>query len=177
LILLDSEAVAIFVPNPFMLRFIPRARALPLFRRYATETSVTPSDTAPPTPLPEGKAEKKERRKPKPSKKNVGLRPTFRISVNPNHGLYGFFRKTEKDGVVKYDPLAAGESQRTGRSWSAAELRRKSFVDLHTLWYVLLRERNLCATQIEEGRRMGIVPGAVGRKQPMINARKVRPCP
>jgi hypothetical protein len=28
--------------------------------------------------------------------------------------------------------------------------------DLHTLWYVVLRERNLLATQKEEARRMGI---------------------
>jgi hypothetical protein len=25
--------------------------------------------------------------------------------VNPNHGLYAFFRKTEKDGKVTYDPF------------------------------------------------------------------------
>jgi large subunit ribosomal protein L47 len=42
------------------------------------------------------------------------------------------------------------------RSWKAAELRRKSFKDLHTLWYVLVRERNLLAAQREEARRIGV---------------------
>ena len=53
-----------------------------------------------------------------------------------------------------------------GRAWSAAELRRKSFRDLHTLWYVLLRERNLIATQMESYRRSSIGPDVV------VNVRK-----
>lgn len=48
-----------------------------------------------------------------------------------------------------------------GRAWTAAELRRKSFRDLHTLWYVLVRERNLIATQMEYFRRSSISPGMV----------------
>ncbi|KAH7099047.1 mitochondrial 39-S ribosomal protein L47 (MRP-L47)-domain-containing protein [Auriculariales sp. MPI-PUGE-AT-0066] len=43
-----------------------------------------------------------------------------------------------------------------GRSWSAEEIRRKSFADLHTLWYVVLRERNVVATQQREAKRNGL---------------------
>ncbi|KAI0317785.1 mitochondrial 39-S ribosomal protein L47 (MRP-L47)-domain-containing protein [Amylostereum chailletii] len=85
------------------------------------------------------------------------LRPHLGIQVNPNHGLWNFFRqRTNSEGETKHVAMedADGLQRKSGRSWSAAELRRKSFRDLHTLWYVLVRERNLIATQGEEIRRV-----------------------
>lgn len=37
-------------------------------------------------------------------------RPHLGIQVDPNHGLWAFFRKKEVDGVVKYETLEAKES-------------------------------------------------------------------
>ncbi|KAF7768002.1 hypothetical protein Agabi119p4_7245 [Agaricus bisporus var. burnettii] len=88
-----------------------------------------------------------------------------RVPVLENHGLYGFFRRKEvkpgaeePEGEEKYEVLESPEDMQktSGRGWKAEELRLKSFKDLHILWYVLLRERNLLASQKEETRRMGV---------------------
>ncbi|KAJ2712723.1 54S ribosomal protein L4 mitochondrial [Coemansia spiralis] len=57
-----------------------------------------------------------------------------------------------------------------GRAWSASELRQKSWQDLQKLWYVVLKERNVLASQREERQRLGVVP------QFFTNASRVIKC-
>ncbi|KAK0238745.1 mitochondrial 39-S ribosomal protein L47 (MRP-L47)-domain-containing protein [Armillaria nabsnona] len=90
---------------------------------------------------------------------------TQKIETSKTHGLYAFFRRKQGEDLVgedQYDVLGGLYEEdvvnRSGRAWKASELRLKSFTDLHTLWYVLLREQNLLATQAEEVRRAGIAP-------------------
>ncbi|KAJ1968374.1 54S ribosomal protein L4 mitochondrial [Dispira parvispora] len=87
----------------------------------------------------------------------------FRQRAALPRGLEEFFEK----GVS-----LPKEQEPTGRAWRASELRNKSFDDLHKLWYVLLKERNLLSTQIEEAKRSRLYNTAFTNKGRMLKCKK-----
>ncbi|KAJ8955541.1 hypothetical protein NQ318_001371 [Aromia moschata] len=85
---------------------------------------------------------------------NLNIRNTFSLPNNP------IYRRTISCTTVKYDLMEffddkknwGAQEVKSGRSWKKEELRLKSNTDLHKLWYVLLKERNMLLTMEQEAK-------------------------
>lgn len=69
------------------------------------------------------------------------------VPLDEKHGLWGFF---PKPGTLMETP---DEMIKHGRAWTVEELRRKSWEDLHGLWWVCCKEKNMLSTAREELKR------------------------
>lgn len=73
-----------------------------------------------------------------------------------------FHTSAPRAGLEELLPRRGEDEVYAGRAWRAAELRLKSFDDLHKLWFVLLKERNQLLSE-REARSVKRGWGGVGR--------------
>lgn len=87
------------------------------------------------------------------SAKDIKLRPPIvpthkNFDVSPDHPLWAFFPEGSNSSSCLREP---DELPLQLRAWTMAELRRKSFDDLHKIWYQALKERNILAREVRLG--------------------------
>lgn len=59
---------------------------------------------------------------------------------------------------------------KSGASWTCQQLRNKSNEDLHKLWYVLLKERNMLLTLEQEAKRQRLPMPSPERLEKVVDS-------
>lgn len=70
------------------------------------------------------------------------------FQTRDDHGLWGFFNE-KRTAMTAPEDLDAH-----GRAWTMAELTKKNWHDLWTIWWRCVRERNYLATEANERHRV-----------------------
>lgn len=69
------------------------------------------------------------------------------------------------------DPKNWGQEKvKSGASWTCQQLRNKSNEDLHKLWYVLLKERNMLLTLEQEAKRQSLPMPSPERLEKVVDS-------
>ncbi|XP_024419597.2 large ribosomal subunit protein uL29m isoform X1 [Desmodus rotundus] len=87
---------------------------------------------------------------------SLNLLPKNTPNVTPLHHCRILHTTLSRKGLEEFfdDPKNWGEEKvKSGAAWTCQQLRNKSNEDLHKLWYVLLKERNMLLTLQQEAKR------------------------
>jgi large subunit ribosomal protein L47 len=69
------------------------------------------------------------------------------FKTREDHGLYGFFNE-QRAAMTSPEDLTEH-----GRAWTVEELQKKTWFDLHDIWWSCVKERNWLATEANERQR------------------------
>lgn len=88
-------------------------------------------------------------------RKLLPISKSTKLNYNKNNLINRFHTSSYINGINDFKDIKLADNEksiRAGRAWHASDLRRKSFDDLHKLWYVLYKERNVMLTLREKYR-------------------------
>ncbi|XP_075412191.1 large ribosomal subunit protein uL29m [Tenrec ecaudatus] len=94
-------------------------------------------------------------------------------SSSPLHQSRFLHSTLARKGLEEFfdDPKNWGqENVKSGASWTCQQLRNKSNEDLHKLWYVLLKERNMLLTLEQEAKRQSLPMPSPERLEKVVDS-------